>query len=178
MSSTDAESLRSKIHAATVKAESALYGSVCVVHRHHFSSTLQRMSVVCVCSAKVYMHTYARSRIHVYICTYMYTFVRICIHMYVHVYICTYVLCTTFMCVLSFPPSPPSLPPSLTFSSPSRTAFFSHSSFHILPFTFFLHFSLLIFSTSLCSPLLTISYSLSHNHRKRVRERTYKSGTV
>jgi hypothetical protein len=49
----DAASLESKILAAASKAESAPYSSVSVLHRHHFSSTLQRMSVVCTCKPQV-----------------------------------------------------------------------------------------------------------------------------
>lgn len=124
----DAESLRSKIHAATVKAESALYGSVCVVHRHHFSSTLQRMSVVCVCSAKVYMYTYMQTHImYLYVWTFL-SFFLPSFPPFVHPTISCFIL-------LSSP-----LPHALLFS-------INHS-FHI-PISLLFHLSLLTFSTSL-----------------------------
>lgn len=41
--------LEAKLKEATAKAASAMYNSVQVLQRHHFSSKLQRMSVVCRC---------------------------------------------------------------------------------------------------------------------------------
>ena len=41
--------LEGKLKDATVKANSAMYSNVQVLQRHHFSSKLQRMSVVCRC---------------------------------------------------------------------------------------------------------------------------------
>lgn len=41
--------LESKLKEATAKAATAMYSSVQVLQRHHFSSKLQRMSVVCRC---------------------------------------------------------------------------------------------------------------------------------
>ena len=52
--SPDSAVLESKILDAKLKAESAMFGSVSVVHRHHFSSTLQRMSVICSCVPQVH----------------------------------------------------------------------------------------------------------------------------
>jgi cation-transporting ATPase 13A1 len=46
----DAVSLETKISDSRRRAESAPYSSVQVVQRHHFSSHLQRMSVVCKCT--------------------------------------------------------------------------------------------------------------------------------
>lgn len=62
--------LEGKLKEANAKAESAMYSSVQVLQRHHFSSKLQRMSVVCRCQTAsggkrifvkdfvVYVHVY------------------------------------------------------------------------------------------------------------------------
>jgi magnesium-transporting ATPase (P-type) len=42
--------LEGKLKDSTAKAEAAMFSAVQVMHRHHFSSKLQRMSVVCRCS--------------------------------------------------------------------------------------------------------------------------------
>lgn len=47
---TEIKSLESKLVAARQKASTALYNSIQVIQRHHFSSALQRMSVVCRCN--------------------------------------------------------------------------------------------------------------------------------
>lgn len=43
--------LEAKLKEANAKASSAMFGSAQVLQRHHFSSKLQRMSVVCRCQA-------------------------------------------------------------------------------------------------------------------------------
>jgi len=60
----DAAVLENKVKEAQTKARESPFAAVTVLHRHHFSSTLQRMSVVCKCQPQQSISSHALTHNH------------------------------------------------------------------------------------------------------------------